>query len=454
MKKWKKWTLGIVGFVLIALLILVATMWSTISIIKGTEELSGETETIPRIASTELEPLVKGNDDWPSWLGVNGDNRSKVSGIIKDWSGGLKKLWEVNFLCQGNLSATWSAPVIQGNRLIVSGRDEENDLIFCLNPEDGRLLWQASYGAESESSHGTGPRATPSIDDDRVYTYGRSGDLVCWSLLDGRELWRKNVVDQGGDLPTWGHASSPLILSNTVIVQGGGIVRTIAYQKMTGEVAWTSGDSIAGYAALTTMDIAGQPVLLTFHGKGLAAIDVVDGAELWDVPWETRYDVNATTPVVIGDRVFITSGYGTGCELLKTTRTEAKVLWVNKTIASTHSDPYVLDGYIYGYSGHSFQNWGAFKCVDLKNGIEKWATNKMGWGTCVFVDGHLLCCDIKGNLFLMKPDPNEFNMVTQLPHALGDILGPVWTKPIIANGLLYLRFKQRLVCYDLIKKNL
>jgi outer membrane protein assembly factor BamB len=355
----------------------------------------------------------------------------------------------VNYLCQGSASASWSAPVIQGNRLIACGRDTLSDLIFCLDPDDGRLLWQSSYEAEANISHGAGPRATPYIDDDRVYTFGRMGDLACWNLGNGQKIWHKNVGDEGGKEPTWGHSSSPLILSNLVLVQAGGSAGTIAYEKMTGDVVWKSKHEIAGYAAITSIDINGKTEILTFHGKGLAALDAKSGSELWNTPWETDYDVNATTPIVIGDRVFITSGYEVGCMLLKFSSTGLEKIWRKETVASMHSDPYVIDGFLYGYSGQSYQNRGEFKCIDLKNGEEQWSTSKMGWGTCVFVEGHLLCCDIKGNIFLMKPNPNEFNLVTELQDALGDIKGPVWTIPVVANGRLYLRFKQKLVCYDL-----
>lgn len=452
MRKWQKWALGIIGIVVVTILIVGALFWSTLAILTGTEELSGQTEAIPRHVPRPLEPLAKGDADWVSWQGSKGDRRSNVTGIIRDWSGGLEKLWEVDFLCQGNSSATWSAPVIQGNRLIVCGRSTENDLIFCLNPADGTLLWQASYSAKAVASHGTGPRATPAIDDDRVYAFGRSGDLVCLELFDGKELWRANVADEGGKEPTWGHASSPLIMGERVIVQGGGTARTIAYDKMTGEVAWKGGHGIAGYAALTRMDVAGKPVVIAFHGKGLAALDAENGDEFWNVPWETPYDVNAGTPIAIGDSIFVTSGYGTGCMLLKAGRSEAEILWRNTAIASQHSDPYAIDGFLYGYSGDSSQNRGAFKCVSLGNGEEEWATDEMGWGTSVFVDGHLLCCDIKGNLFLMRPEPDRFVKVSEMQNALGDIRGPVWTRPVVANGLLYLRFKQRLVCYDLVQR--
>ncbi len=452
MKKWLKWILGILGVIVIGILILTVFMWPSIKIFMGTEQLSGEMEGIPSTENVELTQLAKGDADWISWQGVNGDNRSLVTGIVKDWSEGLEKLWEVNYLCQGDLSATWSAPVIQGNRLVILGRDDENDLIFCLNPDDGKLLWKRSYKAKAISSHGTGPRATPVIDEDRVYTYGRSGDLKCWSLFDGKELWAANVKNEGGAEPTWGQASSPLIIDELVVVQGGGAARTVAYDKMTGEIVWKSGEGIAGYAAITATDIDGKKIILVFHGKGFSALDAEEGEELWNVAWETSYDVNATTPIVVEDKVFITSGYKTGGMLLKITSTGADSLWRNKTIAAQHSDPYIIGGFIYGYSGDSAQNRGAFKCISLDTGEEQWKTNKMGWGTCVFVDDHLLCCDIKGNIFSMKSDPEKFVLVTELPKALGEVKGPVWTKPVLANGLLYLRFKQKLVCYKIVKE--
>jgi len=335
MKKWLKWTLGIIGVIVVGLIIFIALNWNAFSILSGTEELSGTKETIPGATPLEQDSLVKGESDWISWLGAQGDNRSQTQGIIKDWSSGLKKIWEVNFLCQGRMSATWSAPVIQGNRLVVCGRNTDNDLIFCLDSRSGKLLWQASYSTEATTNHGAGPRATPYIDEDRVYTFGRSGYLACWNLLDGQEIWRKNVTDEGGKEPTWGHSSSPLVLEEQVIVQAGGSAGTIAYQKMTGEVSWKSGNGIAGYTAITTMEIAGKSVLLVFHGKGLAALNPKTGTKVWNVPWETSYDVNATTPVTIGDKVFITSGYGTGCELLKVDSTQAKVVWKKRELCFT-----------------------------------------------------------------------------------------------------------------------
>ncbi len=445
MKKLLKIVLGIIGVLILGLIILVILNWESVEILKGTQDLSEQSNEIPEIVKPTTTLLDKGEADRPCWRGVDGQAKSTVTDIIKDWSNGLKQLWEVNYLCQGKASATWSSPVIQGDRLIVCGRDEGNDLVFCLNTIDGSLLWQTHYPAKAASTHGTGMRATPRIDENRVYTFGRSGDLVCWNLNDGTTLWHKNIRDVGGKEPKWGHSSSPLVSGEHVLVQGGGTARLIAYNKLNGEVIFKCGQGDAGYAPIVPITLDNKLAYLVFHGKGLAA--VMAGTELWDTAWETPYGVNATTPLVIGDQVFITSGYKTGARLLKVSDIQSKILWTTKAMAAHHSDPYILDGFIYGYSGQSLQNKGFFKCLELASGTEKWSTNEMGWGTCMYIDGHLICLDIKGNLFLMKPDPEKFIKVTDLTKALGDVKGPVWTLPVIANDKLYLRFKQRMVCY-------
>jgi outer membrane protein assembly factor BamB len=419
-------------------------------VLRGPETLSGRVEAIPLPMKSAQAPGM-GRADWLCWRGINSDGKSPVSGIRKDWSGGLRKLWEVNFLCQGSRTATWSASVVRGNRLVVPGRDEQNDLVFCLDSETGKLIWSQSYEAPIMlPKHGPGSRATPYLDEERVYTFGYRGDLACWQLADGKLLWKRNVEDVGGESPMWGHSSSPFIYEDKVFVQGGGQALVVAYDKMTGKLLWKALEGKAGYAAIAPLREGKAVKLLVFHGTGLACVDPAQGAVLWQVPWKTSYDVNATTPVVADQTIFMTSGYRSGCQALRASGGKVESLWRNQAIASHHSDPVVIDGFIYGYSGQSGQNRGYFKCLDLETGTEKWSTNQIGWGTAVHVDQHLLCQDIKGNLFLVKPDPKAFIKVAEMKTALGDVGDPVWTVPTVANGKLYLHHMQRLICYDLI----
>ncbi|MCX6238823.1 MAG: PQQ-like beta-propeller repeat protein [Bacteroidia bacterium] len=418
------------------------------NMIMGSEPLTGKQDNIPaKIAA--IPPITKGIADWSNWRGADFEGKSATKGIQTDWSKSLEKLWKVNYLCQDKSTASWSTPVVQGNRLIVPGRDINNDLVFCLNADNGELIWSGSYEAKAETAHGPGSRATPFINEDRVYTFGRSGDLVCWQLEDGKLLWRNNVKDVGGVEPSWGFSTTPLVFGNMVIVQGGGNALVIAYDKVTGELLWKSMEGEVGYAASITMNIENEVKLLIYHAKGLSCLNPSDGKVLWTVPWPTEYGVNATTPIVYNDIIFHTSGYKMGCEALKVTKSGYSVLWKNNVMEAQHSDPILIDGYIYGYSGESARNVGQFKCLELSTGKEMWSTDLIGQGTTTFADGYLICQDLKGNLFLIKPDPSGFKKVGEMMSALVEVKNPAWTVPIIANGKLYLRYMQQLVCYKL-----
>lgn len=418
--------------------------------VMGSEPLVGTQEGLPSQMATKT-PITKGNADWPNWRGTNFEGKSATVGIKTDWSKGLEKLWQVNYLCQDKATASWSTPVIQGNRLIVPGRDLNNDLVFCINSETGELIWLGSYEAKAETAHGPGSRATPFINEDKVYTFGRSGDLVCWQLEDGKLLWRKNVKDEGGVEPSWGFSTTPLVFDNMVIVQGGGNALVIAYDKLTGDVLWKSMEGEVGYSAAITMSIENENKLLIYHGKGLSCLNPSDGKVLWTVQWPTEYGVNATTPIVFNDIIFHTAGYKMGCQAIKVTKDDGySVIWKSNVLEAQHSDPILVDGYIYGYSGESSRNVGQFKCLELATGKEMWSTKEIGQGTTTFVDGYLISMDLKGNLFLIAPEPTGFKKVSEIKSAIADVKNPAWTVPVVANGKLYLRYMQQLVCYNLI----
>jgi len=416
--------------------------------IMGSEQLTGTQEKIPA-PITPTPPITTAIADWTNWRGKNFEGKSATTGIQTDWSKGLKKLWNINYLCQDLATASWASAVIQGNRIVVPGRDNLNDLVFCINADTGELIWKGSYKAISGFSHGPGSRATPFINENRVYTFGRSGDLVCWQLEDGKLLWRKNVKDAGGSEPQWGYSTTPLVFENKVIVQGGGKALIIAYDKTTGDLLWKSMEGEAGYAAAITMNMENEVNLLIYHGTGISCLNPSDGKPLWTAPWATEYNVNATTPIVSNDIVYHTSGYKMGCEALKVTQSGYTVLWKSNVMEAQHSDPILIDGYIYGYSGESSRNNGQFKCIELLTGKEMWSTSEIGQGTTTFVDGHLICLDIKGNLFLLKPDPSGFKKVGEINAAIEGVKNPAWTVPVVANGKLYLRYMQQLVCYKL-----
>ncbi len=435
------------GGCLVVFLILAAIgAWYGRRMMYGVQDRGGFREPVPQEASTFPE-ITKGEADWPCWRGPKHDGSSPQTGLITDWGDGLTLQWRVGFLCKGRFTSTWGAPVVQGNRLIVPGRTDTHDQIFCLDAASGELIWESRYESEAKRGYGRGPRASACIANERVYTFSRSGQLGCWNLLDGKKQWLTSVKDDGGAEPGWGYASSPFVHAGTVYVQAGGSARAAAYDAKTGQLVWNSGAGPAGYATATLLP--DESALLFFHGTRLAAHDPDTGKEFWNLPWKTAHDVNASTPAVAGNIVFITSGYGTGCQAIEVDGKSAKPIWTSDVIASQHSDPVIIDGHIYGYSGQSNQNRGSLKCVELSTGEEKWSSGEAGWGTLLLADGHLVCLDIKGNLHLVKPDPSKFIKVAEMKQALPDNKNPAWTMPVIANGLLYLRYEQRLLCYKI-----
>ncbi|PLX15013.1 MAG: hypothetical protein C0598_00015, partial [Marinilabiliales bacterium] len=148
--------------------------------------------------ATNLPAVENGVSDWLNWRGPDFSGKSSMTGLKTDWSDGLKKLWEVDYLCSGKESLTWAAPVIKGNHLIIPGRSASHDQLFCLDASSGELYWKTEIASEPGDAWGTGARATPTIVDSLVYSFGRSGILACWMLEDGKMVWKKDVMAEGG----------------------------------------------------------------------------------------------------------------------------------------------------------------------------------------------------------------------------------------------------------------
>jgi outer membrane protein assembly factor BamB len=185
----------------------------------------------------------KGTDDWPCWRGPNGDGKSPLKDICKDWTNGLKMVWEVGGLGSSSGSTwSWSAPSVKGNRLVVPGRHGTKDVIYCFDAETGAPVWEQEYSAPAppgRGEYGAGPRATPCIDGDRVYTFGRYGHLACWDLQNGMLIWMKHIETEGGGRPgPYGLSSSPVVYEGLVMVAGDGKAQAIAFDKQTGTCVW------------------------------------------------------------------------------------------------------------------------------------------------------------------------------------------------------------------------
>ncbi len=420
-------------------------LWST----SFSGDIAWKSDSIPAPMQTPtaltLEPL-----GWPEWLGPTHNNESPVTGIQKDWSHGLKKVWEIGYLCKGAKAMSWSCPAIRGNRLVVPGRDEVNDYIFCLDPENGKLIWLRKYPIAAKNNYGQGQRATPTIDMNNVYTVSREGDVRCHALYDGTLIWEFNITNAGCTPPEWGSAGSPLVYKDRVILHAGGGALAIALDKKTGALLWKSRPAMGCYSTPALMNIGGIDYAVILHKPGISFIHADSGKAAWDIPaGKFATEMMVTTPAVYNEYVFASTMKGGGSIVARVENGRPKKIWQNDAIKSYQSNPVIKDGYIYCYSGMPIINSGSFVCAELATGKKMWETDRIGHGTSIYADGHIICLDIQGNLFLVKPDPKEFILVSEIKHFVPEGKKRTWTKPIIANDKLYIRHGNTLACYRL-----
>lgn len=370
--------------------------------------------------------------DWPQWRGPSRDGISA----------------ETNWSAKGAEAPRWtravglgySSVVVAGGRLYTAGWDEgkEHDVIWCLDARSGEELWTHSYPAEKWAKyHGGGTNCTPSIEGDRLYVLNREGRLTCFNAESGGVHWAKNMVaDHGASIPTWGFAASPLVLDDMLVINVGSV---FALDKASGEVKWKSRDLGHAYSTPVDATFDGRACLVVFNGGGVAVLDRADGNVLATHEWKTSYDVNAATPIVIGDRIFISSGYNHGCAMFRFDGESLSMLWESKVMRTQMSGCVYLGGHLYGFDD------AVLKCIDLE-GNEKWRERGLGQGAVSSAGGRIIAIGGKGDLVVVEADPTAYR-----EHSRAKVLdgGVCWTMPVLVDGLIYCRNSLgTLVCRD------
>jgi outer membrane protein assembly factor BamB len=405
--------------------------------------------------------------DWPQWQGPNRDAKSSDTGLLTKWpADGPKLLFKTDKLVSG-----YGCPAIAAGKLVILGAEEagtgDKEFALCLDPATGNEVWRAPIETADGKylyQWGSGPRSTPTIDGNLVYVLGAKGDLVCLALADGKKVWAKNLVkDLGGSIPQWGYAESVLIDGDKLVCTPGGNKGTIAaLDKKTGDVIWRSTDLTdpAAYASLVISEGGGVRQFVTLTGQSSCSVRAIDGKLLW-----RRTDIGLKvavipTPVVHKDNVFVTAGYGAGCELLKLSaagsdEVKAEKVYTGKVVTNHHGGVVAVGEYLYGHSDQNNQ----WVCISfLKAGGEdgpkpEWTSKKFGKGSISYADGNLYCYgESKGEVVLVKADPKDWveggRFTIPEKSKTRPSMGMVWAHPVIANGKLYLRDYEWLFCYD------
>jgi outer membrane protein assembly factor BamB len=368
-------------------------------------------------------------EDWPQWRGPKRNGISAETG------------WSDTFPANGPVIA-WKAKVglgfssfvVADGRVFTMGHADGKDSVFAFDAATGKELWRHSYDAElGDKYFEGGTTGTPTFDGNRVFSLSRWGDVFCFEAASGKIVWSKNVQKETGvRVPDWGFTGAPLIHETFLLLNIGD--SGFALDKATGKVVWQSADKDAGYSTPLPIQRDGKTLALMGNGTAYVAVNPRDGKEVWRIRWLTEYGVNAADPIVDGDRVFLSTGYGKGAALFKLGTGEPEQLWKNKALRTQMNSAVLFDGHLYGVDGDTTEK-ASLKCLDFATGTERWAQRNFGSGGVIVTDGKLIVLSGMGELMIAPASPEVFK-----PTARAQVLGgKCWTAPVLANGRIYCR---------------
>ena len=429
--------------------------------------------------------------DWPQWQGTDRNAVSKQRGLLKEWTkDGPPLAWKIKGLGGG-----YSGPSIAAGRIFGMSKRGDDEVVWALSETDGKTLWVTRLGPafpQRMPQGAEGPGCTPTVDGELLYVEGLGGDLACLQVRDGKVLWQHSLTrDFGGRAPMWSYRESPLVDGDKVICTPGGQDATlVALDKLTGKTIWKSkvpgsadgspgagpggpagpgrgpgrgtggrggsGGSGAAYASAIAIDFEGQREYVQFTAKALVGVAASDGKFLWkyDRP-ANRMGINCSTPIYHDGIVFAASAYNAGGGAVKLSKDasggiKAEEVYFSGKMQNHHGGMILTDGYLYGANGG---NGGGFlACLDFQTGKVLWDGRDSGEhrppkGSVALADGRLYYRTEKGAMLLIEPNPKQYVERGRFEQP-DRSESPAWTHPVIANGKLYVRDQDVLLCYD------
>ncbi len=415
-------------------------------------------------------------EDWPEWRGKGRLGVWRESGIIETFpASGLPVLWRTP------IKAGYAGPAVADGRVFITdyaetGRLRGIERVLALDEKTGKILWtrqwEANYGPLSYN-WAIGPRATPTVDGDRVYVLGATGVLLCLKVATGETIWQKDYVkDYGTDLPTWGMTGAPLVDGERLIglVGGDNNAKVVAFDKMTGREIWRAlpSDSEPGYAQPIIVAVGATRQLIIWHPRALASLDPVTGKQYWEHPMEVGAGMTVATPVLSGRRLLVSSFYnGSMMVELDEKEPKARLIWKGKSASEIQTDglhattntPIVQGDHIYGIC-----SYGQFRCLLAKTGERVWETQvvtreRARWASGIMVQhrDRVFINNDRGELIIATLSPAGFHEVgrTQLlkptspPGNRRELTYVNWSHPAYANRHIYARNDEEIVAASL-----
>jgi outer membrane protein assembly factor BamB len=388
--------------------------------------------------STQI--LAQAGGDWPQWRGPNRDGISKETGLLKQWpSAGPQLVWKAQGAGRG-----YSSLAVAKGRLFTMGLRGDREYVVAFDVATGKEVWATAYGKAFHNDRGDGPRGTPTVDGENVYALGGNGDLACLETGAGRVVWTINILEKfGGENPNWGISESPLVVGEKVLVNAGGRGASIvALNKKDGSLIWKSQSDPAGYSSGIPVQMGNTTQVVFFTQQRAVGLDLKDGKLLWDYPRAANRVANVATPVVRGNRVFISSDYGTGAGLVEIKADgKAQEVYFTKEMRNHHSSSILIGDYLYGFSS------GILTAMRFDTGEVAWRDRSVGKGSLVYADGNLYALSENGVVGLIEATPAAYHEKGRFRIPQDSL--PTWTHPVIAGGRLYLRDQDTIYAYDL-----
>ncbi len=402
--------------------------------------------------------------DWTQWRGVDRNGKSLETGLLQSWPEGGPKL----LLQASGLGAGFSSVAVVGDRVYTLGDFGDEQRVLALSAADGKVLWQQPLGAAHADQYG-GPRSTPTVVGDHLYVLSTEGVIACLETATGKEVWRRHLAEEfDGDLmkamgtTDWRFSESPLVDGDRVIVTPGHVgALMVALDRTNGEEIWrTQGGQIgplgadgAGYSSPVVSTARGIRQYVQFVGRGVVGVKAETGEMLWSYNRVANDVANIATPLVFEDRVFASSGYGTGSALLEIVEgaegLEARELYFLEasTLQNHHGGLILHQDVVYTGTGH---NKGFPIAVAVDSGKVLWGPERNDGDSSAavtYADGRLYMRYQNGTMILVEASPEGYR--EQGSFEIPNVTRPSWSHPVISNGRLYLREQDTLYVYDI-----
>jgi outer membrane protein assembly factor BamB len=409
-----------------------------VEVVKAAREKQPKSEALPLTDVTAY--------DWPAFRGARGDGIALGYTLNLKWDQQApKELW------RQPCGTGYASFAVAGKSAVTIEQRGDKEVVVCYDADTGSERWVYEHTNRFwEALGGEGPRATPTIADGDVYSLGASGHFVRLDGQTGKPKWTVNILE-GNENLTWGMAGSPLVYDDLVVVTPGAQTAAAkgkgvqAYQRDSGTLKWSAGDHQGGYSSPVLATLGGVKQIIVFDGGGVSGYDADGKGELWRLPWPVQQGINVAQPIVIDDeKIFISSGYGVGCALLKVAESGGKwsvsTLWKNTNLKCKFTSPVRNGPAIIGLDE------GILTAVQWITGERLWRLQRYGHGQILMVGQSVVIQAEDGRLVVVPltavpGTPVEIKAITKG--------GKTWNNPAFANGRLYLRNHEEMVCYEM-----